>query len=86
VAARDVGDLAPGDFVRTVKSVADLVQQVAHAATDPETADAAREAVAMLLRGVVAAACPPRTGLIRPPIRHQCRHPSPMVGRACSPT
>ena len=38
VAARDVGDLAPGDFVRTVKSVADLVQQVAHAATDPETA------------------------------------------------
>ena len=43
VAARDVGDLAPGDFVRTVKSVADLVQQVAHAATDPETAASARE-------------------------------------------
>jgi superfamily II RNA helicase len=58
VAARDVGDLAPGDFVRTVKSVADLVQQVAHAATDPGTADAAREAVGLLLRGVVAAGLP----------------------------
>jgi superfamily II RNA helicase len=53
-----VGDLAPGDFVRTVKSVADLVQQVAHASTEPRTADAAREAVAMLLRGVVAAGLP----------------------------
>ena len=58
VAARDVGDLAPGDFVRTVKSVADLVQQVAYAATDPETASSARSAVALLLRGVVAAGLP----------------------------
>jgi ATP-dependent RNA helicase HelY len=58
VAARDVGDLAPGDFVRTVKSVADLVQQVAHAATEPETARAARQAVDMLLRGVVAVGLP----------------------------
>jgi superfamily II RNA helicase len=58
VAARDVGDLAPGDFVRTVKSVADLVQQVAHASTEAGTADAARQAVAMLLRGVVAAGLP----------------------------
>jgi superfamily II RNA helicase len=57
VAARDVGDLAPGDFVRTVKSVADLVQQVAHA-TDAETARAAHEAVGMLLRGVVAVGLP----------------------------
>jgi len=58
VAARDVGDLAPGDFVRTVKSVADLVQQVAHAATDPETAASARSAVGLLLRGVVAVGLP----------------------------
>jgi superfamily II RNA helicase len=58
VASRDVGDLAPGDFVRTVKSVADLVQQVAHAATDPDTADSAREAVDLLLRGVVAVGLP----------------------------
>ncbi|HEX3793750.1 MAG TPA: DEAD/DEAH box helicase [Acidimicrobiales bacterium] len=58
VAARDVGDLAPGDFVRTMKSVADLVQQVAYAATDPATASAAREAVGLLLRGVVAVGLP----------------------------
>jgi ATP-dependent RNA helicase HelY len=58
VAARDVGDLAPGDFVRTVKSVADLVQQVSHAATEPETAASARQAVDMLLRGVVAVGLP----------------------------
>jgi ATP-dependent RNA helicase HelY len=58
VAARDVGDLAPGDFVRTMKSVADLVQQVAYAAIDPDTARAAREAVDLLLRGVVAGGVP----------------------------
>ncbi len=58
VAARDVGDLAPGDFVRTVKSVADLVQQVTYAAVDPATGRAAREAVDMLLRGVVAGGLP----------------------------
>ncbi len=58
VAARDVGDLAPGDFVRTVKSVADVVQQLAHLATDPATAASAREAVGMLLRGVIAAGLP----------------------------
>jgi hypothetical protein len=44
--------------VRTVKSVADLAQQVAHAATDPETAASARDAVALLLRGVVAVGLP----------------------------
>jgi superfamily II RNA helicase len=58
VAARDVGDVAPGDFVRTIKSVADLVQQVATVATDPETSRAARAAVGMLLRGVVAVGLP----------------------------
>ena len=35
VATRDVGELAPGDFVRTMKSVADLAQQVSHSAADP---------------------------------------------------
>ncbi len=58
VAARDVGDLAPGDFVRTMKSVADLAQQVSHTADDTEVAAAAREAVGLLLRGVVAAGLP----------------------------
>ena len=58
VAARDVGELAPGDFVRTMKSVADLAQQVSHTATDPHVAAAAREAVEMLVRGVVAGGVP----------------------------
>ncbi len=58
VAARDVGQLAPGDFVRTMKSVADLAQQVSHTAVDTEVAGAAREAVSLLLRGVVAGGVP----------------------------
>ncbi len=58
VAARDVGQLAPGDFVRTMKSVADLAQQVSYAAVDTEVATAAREAVSLLLRGVVAGGVP----------------------------
>ncbi|HEY1443349.1 MAG TPA: DEAD/DEAH box helicase [Acidimicrobiales bacterium] len=58
VAGRDVGELAPGDFVRTMKSVADLAQQVSHTATDPGVAAAAREAVQLLLRGVVAGGLP----------------------------
>ncbi len=58
VAARDVGELAPGDFVRTMKSVADLAQQVSHTAVDTEVAAAAREAVNLVLRGVVAGGLP----------------------------
>ena len=58
VAGRDVGDLAPGDFVRTMKSVADLAQQVSHTAADTAVAGAAREAVDLLLRGVVAGGLP----------------------------
>ena len=58
VASRDVGELAPGDFVRTMKSVADLAQQVSHTAEDPAVAAAAREAVQLLLRGVVAGGVP----------------------------
>ena len=58
VAARDAGDLAPGDFVRTMKSVADLAQQVSHTAEDPDVAAAAREAVDQLVRGVVAGGLP----------------------------
>jgi hypothetical protein len=38
--------------------VADLAQQVSHTAADPEVAAAAREAVAQLLRGVVAGGLP----------------------------
>ncbi len=55
VAARDAGELAPGDFVRTVKEVADLVGQVSMVSPDRATAAAAGEALPMLVRGVVAA-------------------------------
>ena len=58
VAATDVGEIAPGDFVRTVKQVADLADQVALTAPDPATAAAADAAVDLLLRGVVAAGAP----------------------------
>jgi ATP-dependent RNA helicase HelY len=54
VAARDVGEIAPGDFVRTVKQVADLADQVAQVSEELATAAAAAEAVERLLRGVVA--------------------------------
>jgi superfamily II RNA helicase len=58
VADRDVGELAPGDFVRTMKSVADLAQQVSSTAAAPAIAASAREAVRLLLRGVVAGGLP----------------------------
>ena len=58
VAARDVGELAPGDFVRTMKSVADLAQQVSYTAQDTAVAAAARQAVEQLLRGVCAGVPP----------------------------
>ena len=44
VAAVDVGEVAPGDFVRTVRQVADLAGQVALVAPDPATGAAARAA------------------------------------------
>ena len=55
LAARDVGEIAPGDFVRTVKQLADLVGQVAVVAPSAATREAASTAVAGLLRDVVAA-------------------------------
>jgi hypothetical protein len=41
-----------------MKSIADLAQQVSHTAPDTGVAAAAREAVDLLLRGVVAAGLP----------------------------
>ncbi len=58
VAAVDVGEVAPGDFVRTVRQVADLAGQVALVAPDPATGAAARAAAERLLRDVVAAGSP----------------------------
>lgn len=55
VAAADVGEVAPGDFVRTVKQLVDLIGQVATVASDPSVAAAADDAVRRLRRDVVAA-------------------------------
>ena len=70
VAARDVGEIAPGDFVRTVKQLADLVGQVAVVAPSEATREAAATAVRGLLRDVVAAGAvteaPSATGDIAP--------------------
>jgi ATP-dependent RNA helicase HelY len=47
--------LTPGDFVRTMKVLLDLLGQVARVANDPATAASADEAARCCLRGVVAA-------------------------------
>ncbi len=47
-------DLAPGDFVRWVKQVLDLCEQIADAAGDSRLRHTAREAVRSMRRGVVA--------------------------------
>ncbi len=54
VVARDAGEVAPGDFVRIVRQVADLSEQVARLAVDPATRAAAAESAACVVRSVVA--------------------------------
>jgi hypothetical protein len=58
VAAADVGEIAPGDFVRVVKQLADLVGQLGIIAEDRSVAEAAAAAVACLMRSVVVAGGP----------------------------
>lgn len=58
VAARDVGETAPGDLVRVLKQVADLAEQISRASQDPDVADAARAAYAAVVRSVVAGGGP----------------------------
>jgi ATP-dependent RNA helicase HelY len=48
-------EVAPGDFVRNVRQLIDLLRQVAQVAPVPATSDAAGLAVALLRRGVVGA-------------------------------
>jgi ATP-dependent RNA helicase HelY len=59
VASQDAGEIAPGDFVRTVKQLVDLVGQVATVAADPSTSAAADAAMRLLRRDVVAAGAAP---------------------------
>lgn len=53
VAAHDTGEIAPGDFVRTVKQLVDLAGQVADVSADSSVAAAARESIELLRRDVV---------------------------------
>jgi ATP-dependent RNA helicase HelY len=48
-------DLSPGDFVRVVKQLIDLLRQLGEIAPVPATAAAARQAAESLYRGVVSA-------------------------------
>jgi ATP-dependent RNA helicase HelY len=48
-------EVTPGDFVRNVKQLVDLLRQIGDAAPDPETAAAARAGAEAVFRGVVAA-------------------------------
>jgi superfamily II RNA helicase len=54
--------VAPGDFVRNVRQLIDLVRQLAQVAPDPLTREAAHLAVALLRRGVVGADDPAALG------------------------
>jgi ATP-dependent RNA helicase HelY len=47
-------EMTPGDFVRTMRQLIDLLRQVEQAATSAEVRESAGEAVRMLNRGVVA--------------------------------
>jgi ATP-dependent RNA helicase HelY len=54
VAAKDCGEIAPGDFVRVVKQVADLAEQISMASGDETLARAARQVIPLIVRSVVA--------------------------------
>ncbi|MHB1712776.1 MAG: DEAD/DEAH box helicase, partial [Acidimicrobiales bacterium] len=48
-------DVAPGDFVRNIRQLIDLIRQIANLGPSRETAESATAAVSLLRRGVVAA-------------------------------
>jgi ATP-dependent RNA helicase HelY len=55
-------EVAPGDFVRNIRQLIDLVRQLAQVAPEPATRDAAQLAVALIRRGVVGANDPGSVG------------------------
>jgi ATP-dependent RNA helicase HelY len=55
VAQRDVGEVAPGDFVRIAKQVGDLLEQITYVAPSGDLVELASEARKMVVRSVVAA-------------------------------
>jgi superfamily II RNA helicase len=66
VAAADVGEVSPGDFVRVMRQVADLADQLSQSTGSPELAEAARAVVPMVLRSVVAGGSPGVSASPRP--------------------
>jgi len=62
LAATDAGDVAPGDFVRMIRQVADLADQVAQASVEPTVASAAALASRMVLRDVASPGSPGPAG------------------------
>ena len=48
-------DLQPGDFVRTMRQIADLLRQIGSASRNDSTKEIAREAATKIQRGVVLA-------------------------------
>jgi len=66
VAQVDVGEIAPGDFVRVVRQVADLADQIAETSSDSALAAVARDLTPSLLRSVVASGGPVASASPRP--------------------
>jgi len=62
-----VGEIAPGDFVRVVRQVADLAEQVSNSTQDENLAQSARDVIPQLLRSVVAGGGPTVSASPRPP-------------------
>jgi superfamily II RNA helicase len=65
VAEREAGEIAPGDFVRTVRRLVDLVGQVAIVAPDQGLRAAAEAAQSGLMRDVVAAGALPASAIAK---------------------
>jgi ATP-dependent RNA helicase HelY len=59
-------EVAPGDFVRNIRQLIDLLRQVGQVAQNPATAEAAEMAQSLLRRGVVGADDPAGLGSALP--------------------
>ncbi len=75
-------ELAPGDFVRNIRQLVDLLRQVALVARDPQTATTAASAADALDHGVAASTMAPGAGIGGDGAGHS---PAPAVGTGASP-
>ena len=53
LAASECGINTPGDFIRTIKQTADIVEQISLASRNRETTQSARDALRLLERGII---------------------------------